>query len=62
MNLMELCLQGVPFLDGELIGAKKNCGGGGSGEETVCLMVLKWNLGVLVTKDHIKISSQQDSQ
>lgn len=22
MNLMELCLQGVPFLDGELIGAK----------------------------------------
>ena len=55
---MELCLQGVPFLDRELDGGQSN---ERSREETVCLMVLKWNLEVAVAEVHIKICSQQDS-
>lgn len=54
MNHVEWCLQGVPFLDRELDGSQNN---EGSREETVCLMVLKWNFGVLVAKGQIKISS-----
>lgn len=59
MNHVELCLQGVPFLDRELHGGQNN---EGSGEEIICLMVLKWNMGVPVAKSHIKFFSQQKSQ
>lgn len=50
MNHVELCLQGVPFLDRELDGGQNN---EGSREDIVCLMVLKWKLGFPVTKNHI---------
>lgn len=58
MNHVELCLQGVPFLDRELDGGQSN---ERSREETVCLMVLKWNLEVSVAEGHIKICSEQDN-
>lgn len=55
MNHVELCIQGLPLLNGSQSNE-------GSGEETVCRMVLKWNLGVPVVKGHIKISFLQDNQ
>lgn len=38
MNHVEMRLRGVPFIDGERDGGQNN---EGSGEETVCLTVLK---------------------